>query len=636
MGKGEIKSGGEDGLYTVELLYSEINYSATMSALDAKIADLTAKYNAFPVDLTKAQEREKKIVLLSKLAMEKRKASLQSSKIDDSEKTIDAWCADFTEDLTGIVGTVEVPGEKQLVQIRPAFEGRADYSADRDGQLQQLTAMDYAGVYYNLAMLPGWQKWRPTYRYGTISNIDESTDTCDVALDYITSTQQGLGVNQSSSLSNVTVEYMDCNAKAFEDGDEVLVMFDNYDWNLPKVIGFKENPKPCFECLIYVTSNVTDCFVWDLERNKYVETVTNNAGEVVENWPVSKTSISNWVSQFTKKKTVCINYYSEDIPEEPEEPVVGVDDCIADQEKIYLQDTAYKKCIKWSYVVDCQWDQTENGVTDYVTNFGEINEYQSSAEDFFLYERVHNRYFPFGKENDLYIGFGATTTAVDNPVTVMGKHSLTQDTEYTDEIRYNPEEGFVEPCTAPGWIGEATESYAYHTWRMSSPFDVEAVTLCAETQVSKNRIYRLWPDDLDTFIVEKESMRFELYNDEREISGVIGSQEDETPFVVGWYRWKYVVKTTSESCEGSGSTPEEAGCTLSGTEINNTTWIDEFKMYSEKAPDTDSGDVGDPRELNPLEMPENTALAGAVDDLLGESAPLHNYQNLSVEFLVEE
>jgi hypothetical protein len=38
---------------------------------------------------------------------------------------------------------------------------------------------------------------------------------------------------------------MNCNAGAFAVGDEVLVKFENQDWNQPKVVGFKSSPATC-------------------------------------------------------------------------------------------------------------------------------------------------------------------------------------------------------------------------------------------------------------------------------------------------------------------------------------------------------------------------------------------------------
>jgi predicted nucleic acid-binding Zn-ribbon protein len=161
------------------------------------------------------------------------------------DETIAAWCADLTEDLSGTVGTVEVPGEKQVVQIQPGYEGNAAYDEDRDGQLFFTPAMTPAQAFYNFAMLPGWQMWKPLFRYGTITAISEA-GLASVTLDAsMVSSGQDLGINQTATLTGVGFEYMSCDHVAFEAGDEVLIMFANQQFENPKIIGFKEEPQPC-------------------------------------------------------------------------------------------------------------------------------------------------------------------------------------------------------------------------------------------------------------------------------------------------------------------------------------------------------------------------------------------------------
>ncbi|WP_319577671.1 hypothetical protein [uncultured Desulfobacter sp.] len=238
MGKGTINSHIGDGQYFLIVNYNRDLYDKTVAALDAKIAGLAAKlieigYGNNGYDLAK----------LEKTALEKRKNELENFVPDD--KIITAWCADLTDDLSGVVATVEVPGESAHVQIMPGYDGRADYVAAEHGQLTPTMAHTAAGAFYNLAMLPGWQKWKPTFRYGIISNIDTDAHTCDVNIDAATSSQQELEINQGTALSDVPIKYMNCDSIAFEDGDTVLVKFENQDWGSPKVIGFKEKPKPC-------------------------------------------------------------------------------------------------------------------------------------------------------------------------------------------------------------------------------------------------------------------------------------------------------------------------------------------------------------------------------------------------------
>lgn len=119
------------------------------------------------------------------------------------------------------------------------------YDASKDGQLQPTKGGTPASTFHHWAMFAGWQKWKPTYRYGTISAIDYDADTCSVTLLATTSAAKWANVNQSATLIGVPIEYMACNAGAFAVGDQVVVKFTDQDWTKPKVIGFRTNPKPC-------------------------------------------------------------------------------------------------------------------------------------------------------------------------------------------------------------------------------------------------------------------------------------------------------------------------------------------------------------------------------------------------------
>lgn len=157
-------------------------------------------------------------------------------------RQIEAWCADYTEDLAGEVATAEVPGEAKQIVIKPGFTNRAAWLPEVDGALQPALSSTPAGAFYNLAMLPGWQKWRPTFRIATISNINN--DLCDITLDAAASSQQDLNVNAQGSYAAVPIMYMDCNADAFEAGDRVLVAFSG-NTEQPMVVGFEREPREC-------------------------------------------------------------------------------------------------------------------------------------------------------------------------------------------------------------------------------------------------------------------------------------------------------------------------------------------------------------------------------------------------------
>lgn len=182
---------------------------------------------------------------LSITESQKEKAALQTAVVQEQKSL---WCADYTENGSGQVATCEVPGEPNIIVVAP---GARPHSAS-DGELVARGVMSPEQAYFNAAILPGWQKFKPTYRTGTISNINEDADTCTVSLESIASSAQALSVNQSSVLAGVPVQYMTCNAKAFKNGERVIVEFTGQDWGNPKVIGFADGPKRCPYTLTYI------------------------------------------------------------------------------------------------------------------------------------------------------------------------------------------------------------------------------------------------------------------------------------------------------------------------------------------------------------------------------------------------
>ncbi len=202
MGKATVNSHIGDGQYSVELDLDTSRVVGWIEELTAAIDDWTDRIAAMDPGT------EKDMAVLNKTALEKRKAFLQSETPDDP--TVTAWCADLTEDLSGGVGTIEVPGERGTVLIQPGHGGNAVYDSDRDGQIQPIIASPAAQAFYNLAMLPGWQKWKPNFRFGTITAIDTDLDTCSVDVEAAASSAQGLDVNQAESISDIAIEYILC------------------------------------------------------------------------------------------------------------------------------------------------------------------------------------------------------------------------------------------------------------------------------------------------------------------------------------------------------------------------------------------------------------------------------------------
>jgi hypothetical protein len=291
MGKATIKSGGTDGLYIIDIEYDNQRASARLEIINEQITKL--QDDELPSAFQKALESEQSMyeklqalkdyilqiklgnidldpltsgnlsaeALQSRTIYELDKRAYYSlvlrwnalkkerDKLEDKSKNtqeVQAWCADYTEDLTGTVATIEAGYEKDFypIIIRPGYESGADYDIERDGQLTNFFNQSAHQLYTNRAYLPALAKWQPRYRTGTITSINISTDTCNVNLNPLLSSQQSINLNQTESLENVPVQYMDCNASVFEVGDGVVVGF-NYEWDERAVIGFSSEPRPC-------------------------------------------------------------------------------------------------------------------------------------------------------------------------------------------------------------------------------------------------------------------------------------------------------------------------------------------------------------------------------------------------------
>jgi hypothetical protein len=243
VGKGTIAGGGTSGYYQVTVNLNRTRITAGIAKANADIISLTALVSttqglidasdirlsslmsqitgwegdpAHKSDYDKAMaDYQSEIVtrqgLVARKAYQNLKIVSAQKRIDflnsaAADPVVDAWCADLTTDLSGVVGTVEVPGERGAVLIRPGYTDAAAFSATRDGQLQAAIGGTPESVFYNWAMLPGWQKWKPTHRTGQITAI--AGDVCSVTLDAALSSAQSLDVNQTTTLSNVPIEYM--------------------------------------------------------------------------------------------------------------------------------------------------------------------------------------------------------------------------------------------------------------------------------------------------------------------------------------------------------------------------------------------------------------------------------------------
>jgi len=284
MGKGTIISHIADGEYNVTVVYNRDDIAAAIAILTTREGLLIDAIAAETDDLKKS------LLRLQLVSVQKRLEYLADTNHVPEDDNITAWCADLTTDLSGDVGLIEIGREQTNgVNIQPGYEGNAVFDSTRDGQLTPLMAQDPAATFYNLAMLPGTQKWKPTYLYGEITAIDYDLKTCSVTLDAISSSQQALSIiNGAYGINDVPIDYMDCDAIAFVVGDRALVKFEGYSWDAPKVIGFEEEPKTC-DIIVLLIRLDTEYILWDVARNALFPLLDS---EGVETQPLSLSAMN--------------------------------------------------------------------------------------------------------------------------------------------------------------------------------------------------------------------------------------------------------------------------------------------------------------------------------------------------------
>lgn len=298
MGRATIVSGGTDGRYVIRMDYGEELKTRLLEALSLALAQLDTKISEQQgeIDLAQAAEdaQEAKYLAavdlfisqhpffapgsprpddravifelenLRKLQAKHRplRDRLVAMKYERAQlykriaywnnfvptETRPAWCADLTEDAApgAVVATADIPGETALIVIAPG----ARAPAAEDGQLMAREVMSPEQAFWNAAVLPGWQKEKPTYRWGTITALDQDADTCSVSLADAVSSARRLNVNKVTTLANVPIVYMSCNSGPFEVGSRVVVKFEGQSWDSPTVVGFLDNPRPCdWQCI---------------------------------------------------------------------------------------------------------------------------------------------------------------------------------------------------------------------------------------------------------------------------------------------------------------------------------------------------------------------------------------------------
>lgn len=183
------------------------------------------------------------------------------------------WCADHTLKLKGEVNTIELSDEtnkrnNQQTIIRPKGKGNDNLV------IQPVISSGSAGIAFNLMALPAKQRHKPLYRNGVITLLDVPNNTVNLTFNetYEFSSVRGYQHDQAYSifldtaLTEVPVDYMNCDIEAFKLKDKVVVEFaevlvPDSDPEIKvfkgTVIGFVTNPYRCPPS-IYLESGYLD------------------------------------------------------------------------------------------------------------------------------------------------------------------------------------------------------------------------------------------------------------------------------------------------------------------------------------------------------------------------------------------
>lgn len=197
-------------------------------------------------------------------------AELKAKKAELEALEYDVWSTFYTEAL--IVGheieTAEPPGWLRTTATAMTVDGGGTSDASytyterpwniaafsesqvKPGKLSPTLTAHPAATFWNAAMEAGQWKWKPLWRYGTITRLDKPANRCDLVLEALEARKynfdkKALPLNSISTLTGVQITYPPCNGYGFEVGDEVLVLFEGQDRNAPKVVGFRRAPRDC-------------------------------------------------------------------------------------------------------------------------------------------------------------------------------------------------------------------------------------------------------------------------------------------------------------------------------------------------------------------------------------------------------
>ncbi|MEW6505524.1 MAG: hypothetical protein AB1457_16320 [Chloroflexota bacterium] len=202
--------------------------------------------------------QRKEAAEITLVAMRQEKTNLQKK---EQETQVDLYCADYTADLTGEVGIIELFGDPLNGQvIQPGYMNMAAYDPKRDGIFRHVISIEPKLWFVAFSLGAAWQRWRHKFRGAKI--LDVQGDKARIEVEKVQDNWlKGMWLSSGLVLGggiydSVPIRYMDCNGEVFRPNDRVVIRVEK---DVPKeVIGFIDGPRECPSKLIVYAVFVAD------------------------------------------------------------------------------------------------------------------------------------------------------------------------------------------------------------------------------------------------------------------------------------------------------------------------------------------------------------------------------------------
>lgn len=233
-----------------------------------KLVESILKYG-IAVNKELAARRQIERLMAEKMERDRRIEELETIKTGLLAIEVDAFCCTYTVDMAvgqevstleipgfydpaGVARYVEINGLDTLIVERHINIGPFGGSYAASGKLRPTATLQPAMVFYDCALEPGHLRWKPLWRYGTITAVYSAANRCDLTLDAAEARLLpgeldafSLVPSESVTLTGVPIYYPFCHAVAFDVGADVVVEYEDQDRTKPRVIGFRRSPVSC-------------------------------------------------------------------------------------------------------------------------------------------------------------------------------------------------------------------------------------------------------------------------------------------------------------------------------------------------------------------------------------------------------